>query len=576
MPNLQIIINNKIATYVKRSGAVVCGNSDYVAEFAFDQEWDTHESKIARFTWGGKYVDMPITGSTCQVPILYDTDTLTVGVYAGNLCTTTPAMIPCQRSILCGTDIEHPEAEDLQISEALKAAAEAQAAAAAVADCTKKGEGSVVVSRAAVALGENTTAGSRGFRITEYSDNAMTDYFDGPAPIYVYFTLDGYTGGYAVGDVVTVRLNSYYDRYGTIVKITKNEIHVEPFGTYLSERLVSDPTDDQNTLRVPDKPEIGRVDIGTHAVAVGLETRATGPYANAEGFGTKADGKHSHAEGNQTEAVYASHAEGRETKALGQTSHAEGWKTEATGNYTHAEGHTTKATKDNAHAEGWNTTASGECSHAEGNETEASGTRSHAEGYGAKAAGHFAHAEGKRTTANGESSHAEGDGTQATARATHAEGVNTIASAQMAHAEGYNTRATGEMAHAEGANTTASGKRSHAEGNGTTADGDRAHAEGETTTASGNAAHSEGNHTQAMGAASHAGGLYTVAASNYQTVLGKYNVEDTEGKYAFIIGNGTAENARSNAVAVRWDGTLELAGVAITPAQITQLLALIS
>lgn len=132
MPNLQIIINNKIATYVKRSGAVVCGNSDYVAEFAFDQEWDAHESKIARFTWGGKYFDVPLKGSTCQVPIVRDTHTLTVGVYAGNLCTTTPATIPCQRSILCGTDIEHPEAEDFQISEALKAAEEAQAAAASI------------------------------------------------------------------------------------------------------------------------------------------------------------------------------------------------------------------------------------------------------------------------------------------------------------------------------------------------------------------------------------------------------------------------------------------------------------
>lgn len=132
MPNLQIIINNKIATYVKRSGAVVCGNSDYVAEFAFDQEWDAHENKIARFTWGGKYFDVPLKGSTCQVPIVRDTHTLTVGVYAGNLCTTTPATIPCQRSILCGTDIEHPEAEDFQISEALKAAEEAKQAAASI------------------------------------------------------------------------------------------------------------------------------------------------------------------------------------------------------------------------------------------------------------------------------------------------------------------------------------------------------------------------------------------------------------------------------------------------------------
>lgn len=129
MPNLQIIINNKIATYVKRSGAVVCGNSDYVAEFAFDQEWGAYENKIARFTWGGKYFDVPFTGSTCQVPIVRDTHTLTVGVYAGNLCTTTPASIPCQRSILCNTGLPLDEDEPAYISAALEAAEEAKAAA---------------------------------------------------------------------------------------------------------------------------------------------------------------------------------------------------------------------------------------------------------------------------------------------------------------------------------------------------------------------------------------------------------------------------------------------------------------
>ena len=46
-----------------------------------------------------------------------------------------------------------------------------------------------------------------------------------------------------------------------------------------------------------------------------------------------------------------------------------------------------------------------------------------------------------------------------------------------------------------------------------------------------------------------------IASSEKQAVFGKYNEEDTNGDYALIIGNGTADNARSNALAVKWDGT---------------------
>lgn len=37
---------------------------------------------------------------------------------------------------------------------------------------------------------------------------------------------------------------------------------------------------------------------------------------------------------------------------------------------------------------------------------------------------------------------------------------------------------------------------------------------------------------------------------------GKYNVEDAEDKYALIIGNGTSDDNRSNAIAIDWDGNI--------------------
>lgn len=45
------------------------------------------------------------------------------------------------------------------------------------------------------------------------------------------------------------------------------------------------------------------------------------------------------------------------------------------------------------------------------------------------------------------------------------------------------------------------------------------------------------------------------AASDYQAVLGKYNVADSSDAYALIVGNGTAAT-RSNAFTVAWDGSI--------------------
>lgn len=119
--------------------------------------------------------------------------------------------------------------------------------------------------------------------------------------------------------------------------------------------------------------------------------------------------------------------------------------------------------------------------------------------------------------------------------------------------EGINNVASGIYSHAEGSNTTASGIFSHTEGNQTTASNNASHAEGYNTIASGTHSHAEGNWTTASGVYSHAEGFFTIA-TDYQHTQGKFNIEDTEKKYAHIVGNGTSRSNRSNAHTLDWKG----------------------
>lgn len=129
-----------------------------------------------------------------------------------------------------------------------------------------------------------------------------------------------------------------------------------------------------------------------------------------------------------------------------------------------------------------------------------------------------------------------------------AENRDNVASASESHAEGVYTKAIGLRSHAEGSYTYASGSESHAEGNG--------------TYASGFASHAEGRDTKALGEASHASGRHTIANAEYQTVIGKYNTPlgdptVVESGVPFIIGNGSGDNNRSNALTVDWNGKIQ-------------------
>ena len=171
----------------------------------------------------------------------------------------------------------------------------------------------------------------------------------------------------------------------------------------------------------------------------------------------------------------------------------------------------------------------------------------------------------KAGTEVGDYSHAEGFKTTASKSYSHAEGNYTIASGTSSHSEGQMTKASGGCSHAEGAYTTASSEFSHSEGYETTTIGVCSHAEGSNTEASGNYSHAEGNNTNAKANYSHAGGLGTEAYSEACFAFGKYNTVPARQITAndaslMVIGNGSSDSSKSNALRLDYVGCLRTAG----------------
>lgn len=111
MPTINITITDKVAQ-VQGDPQIVCGNSDYTAAFTFDAEWSPYTAKTARFNFvrNGirQYYDVLFEGGSCAVPVLDDTYEVEIGVYAGDIHTTTPARVTCARSATSGA-AEHPD-----------------------------------------------------------------------------------------------------------------------------------------------------------------------------------------------------------------------------------------------------------------------------------------------------------------------------------------------------------------------------------------------------------------------------------------------------------------------------------
>jgi hypothetical protein len=139
----------------------------------------------------------------------------------------------------------------------------------------------------------------------------------------------------------------------------------------------------------------------------------------------------------------------------------------------------------------------------------------------------------------------------------------TIGFSMNAQVSTNSTSPTGIYASAMGNGTTASGNESTAMGYDTTASGEASTAMGYSTTASAQSSTAMGRGTTASGTNSTALGRVTVASDYASTVIGQYNSSGSSATSAssfstsapaFVIGNGTASNAKSDAFKVMFNG----------------------
>ena len=254
---------------------------------------------------------------------------------------------------------------------------------------------------------------------------------------------------------------------------------------------------------------------------------------------------------------------------------------------------------------GANQSASGIYAHAEGSDNYASGGYAHAEGYGTIASGWYGHSEGRWQIARGYCSHAEGvcdQNVMATVKVKISGAANATEYTVDSRADqlklldiGYQVAQAGVLFqsisyggvtvhpqsydhwwndgtayHFRVDKTLSSTALSNAEATFTYfssgAMASYAHCEGGWTLASGMGAHAQGYYATAAGYYSFASGQGVIARGACSFVHGKFNVKPSQNEdfagdiYAEIVGNGTSDNARSNARTLDWAGNEWLAG----------------
>ena len=111
---IEVIVREKIARLANKQDFAVCGNSDYVIKFNFDSEWDAYETKTARFKYNGTYTDVVFNDNECPMPIITNAFRLEIGVYAADLHTTSCAVLPLRKSILCGSETESEVSQEIK------------------------------------------------------------------------------------------------------------------------------------------------------------------------------------------------------------------------------------------------------------------------------------------------------------------------------------------------------------------------------------------------------------------------------------------------------------------------------
>ncbi|TAL63381.1 MAG: hypothetical protein EPN88_12385 [Bacteroidetes bacterium] len=343
---------------------------------------------------------------------------------------------------------------------------------------------------------------------------------------------------------------------------------------------------------------------GVASFASGNGCNASAPNSQAMGWGSSASGEASTAIGNACEAS------GKNSFAFGDISKASNDNSYAFGKSSLAKGLSSYAFGEGVTA---GSLTNGNC-YAFGKSTQATGSGSYAFGDGAIASGTYATAFGKSAQATNTSSFAFGESAQATSANSFALGLGATAFGQSCYAFGESAQASNQNSFALGKGATASGSNSYAfgawgqddpnfgtnkPGSSTIASGNNSFAAGQGAVASGDNSVSigfctragsqacvamgmgsiaEGNHSAiaigeyaksfgygsvAMGSWTYSTGMNSVALgyathsiTNFSTAIGIFNLGLSNS--LFEIGNGFAEEARSNVLTVLGNGNMGL------------------
>ena len=92
MKEIHISVREGVAVQTDHT-PYITGDGEYRVVFDLEKEWEAHPLRTARFQTEGSYVDVVFRGNQCRVPVFTYARTLEVGIFAGNLRTTTPARI---------------------------------------------------------------------------------------------------------------------------------------------------------------------------------------------------------------------------------------------------------------------------------------------------------------------------------------------------------------------------------------------------------------------------------------------------------------------------------------------------
>ena len=354
---------------------------------------------------------------------------------------------------------------------------------------------------------------------------------------------------------------------------------------------------------------------GSHSTAMGYKTIASGDASTAMGSNTTASGYASTASGQLSTAIgnystamgYDAKANANGSLSAGLYSNANGVYSTSIGVFTNANGYASIALGDETDASGYTSTAMGKATIANGYYSTTMGYYTSAKGFGTTAIGVFNETD---DSSNSEvfsydtSAFVIGNGTnEARSNAFEVlfDGSTTVAGNVTAPAfigdgsqltdlpMSFNENGLGGIQSPSG---TASGRQSTAMGISTTASGDFTTASGINSVASGFCSTALGAAPQAIGGWSTALGGFTIANGRLSTAMGEETVADDYGttvigvfnkidetpnpdtfsfeNAAFVIGNGGydsqgnylggADEARSNAFEVLFDGTTTIAG----------------